>query len=150
MSIVSFSHIVKFFTGDHMPSAEESQKLFEEALLLTLSRATSADSNINPVEVETVQSIFAEYAGHDVEEKDVRIAAISDLYDEATLEGYISNVSYKIRPGQRLIIAQSLAKLIKADDNVSPFEVAFYNGVVNALRVTPAELMGLQEDPIKV
>ena len=150
MSIVSFSHIVKFFTGDQMPSAEESQKLFEEALLLTLSRATSADSNINPVEVATVQKIFAEFAGHDVEESEVRIAAISDLYDEATLEGYLSNVSRKISDSQRLQIAKSLAKLVKADDNVSPFEVAFYNSVVDALRVTPAQLMGLVEDPIKV
>lgn len=149
MSIVSFDHIIKFFTGDQMPDAEESKKLFEEALLLTLSRATSADSNINPVEVETVQAIFKEFSGNDIAESEVRIAAISDLYDEATLEKYLANVSQKINPTQGLQIAQSLAKLIKADSNVSPFEVDFYNGVVAALKVTPARLMGLEEDPIK-
>ncbi len=150
MSNEILSHIVKFFTGDTEPSAEEQQKLFEEALLMTLSRATVADSHINVVEVEKAQKIYKEVTGHDVQETDIRVAALSDLYEEATLEKYLSNVSGKIPASNRLIVVNSLASLIKIDGKVSPFEIEFFNNVVAALQVTPSQMAGLQEDTIKV
>jgi len=143
MGIESFSHIIEFFSGNTSPDENQKRSLVEEALLLTLSRATNADSNINPVEVETVQTIFREAVGTEVSTKDIRVAAISDLYKEATLERYLSKMSGKMGPEDRQLIVTSLARVIKVDDKVSPFEVDFFNGVVKALGLTPAETSGL-------
>ena len=145
MGIESFSHIIEFFSGNTSPDESQKRSLVEEALLLTLSRATNADSNINPVEVETVQTIFREAVGTEVSIKDIRVAAISDLYKEATLERYLSKMSGKMAPEDRQMIVTSLAHVIKVDGKVSPFEVDFFNGVVKALGLTPAQTSGLME-----
>jgi len=146
MAIVSFSHIIEFFSGgDKEPTETQQRSLMEEALLLTLSRATNADSNINPVEIETVQQIFREVVGTEVSSKDVRVAAISDLYKEATLEKYLAKVAGKMTTGDRQTIVQALARVIKVDEKVSPFEVEFFNGVVAALGLSHAETSGLVE-----
>ena len=151
MGIETLSNIAKFFTGgDRMPDPEQKKKLVEEALLMTLSRATNADSNIGALEVETVQKIFLEVAGKEVSCKDIRVAAISDLYKEATLNKYLSNVRGKFDVADRQMIVRSLAYLIKVDGKVSPFEVEFFNGVVTAFGLTPAEVTGLDEDDIKI
>jgi uncharacterized tellurite resistance protein B-like protein len=147
MGIESFSHIIEFFSGgDKQPDEAQKRNLVEEALLLTLSRATNADSNINPVEVETVQQIFRETVGTEVSTKDIRVAAISELYKEATLEKYLAKVTGKISASDRQMIAKSLARVIKVDDKISPFEVEFFNGVVSALGLSPAETSGLVEE----
>ena len=144
MGIESFSHIIEFFSGgDKQPDATQKRSLVEEVLLLTLSRATVADSNINPVEVEIVQQIFQETVGTEVSTKDIRVAAISDLYREATLERYLSNMSGKMTEEDRIMIVDSLAKVIKVDGKVSPLEVDFFNGVVKALGLTAAQVHGL-------
>lgn len=145
MGIESFSHIIEFFSGNTSPDEGQKRSLVEEALLLTLSRATNADSNINPVEVETVQTIFREAVGTEVSTKDIRVAAISDLYKEATLERYLSKVSSKMGPDDRQMIVTSLARVIKVDGKVSPFEVDFFNSIVKALGLTPAQTSGLIE-----
>jgi len=145
MGIESFSHIMKLFSGDDsQPDAGEQRSLAEEALLMALSRATNADSNINPVEVETVQEIFKEVSGTEVSCKDIRVAAISDLYKEATLERYLSKVAGKIGADDCKMIVQALARVIKVDGKISPFEVDFFNGVVKALGLTPAQTTGLE------
>jgi len=147
MGIESFSHIIEFFSGsNNTPDAEQKRSLVEEALLLTLSRATVADSNINPVEVETVQEIFRKAVGTEVSTKDIRVAAISDLYKEATLERYLSKMASKLEPADLQLIVKSLAQVIKVDDKISPFEVDFFNGVVKALGLTPAQTSGLLEE----
>ena len=145
MGIESFSHIIEFFSGgDKQCDAAQKRSLVEEVLLLTLSRATNADSNINPVEVETVRDIFRETVGTEVSVKDVRVAAISDLYKEATLERYLSKVTGKIEAADRQLIVKSLARVIKVDGKISPFEVEFFNGVVKAFGLTPAQTTGLE------
>lgn len=150
MSIANLSHILEFFRfGDKEMSAEDKKDLVEEVLLMTLARATSADSSIGSVEVDTVQSIIKDAVGAEVSSADVRTAAISDLFKEATLDKYLSKISSKLEVEDRQLVARSLAKLIRVDGKVSPFEVDFFNSVVEALGLTPAEMAGLAEDPIK-
>ncbi|MBV1901841.1 MAG: TerB family tellurite resistance protein [Kordiimonadaceae bacterium] len=144
MGIVDFSHIIEFFGGaGTVPDAAAKKSLVEEVLLLTLSRATSADSNIGAIEVETVQKIILEMVGAEVSCKDIRVAAISDLYKEATLEKYLSNVAGNLELTDKQMILQSLSKVIEADEKVSPLEVDFFNTVASALGLTPAQLTGL-------
>jgi len=147
MGIESFSHIMNLFSGgDKQPDAATQRSLVEEALLMTLSRATIADSNINVVEVESVQGIIRDVVGAEVSCKDIRVAAISDLFKEATLEKYLAKVSSKIEADDRKMIVRSLARVIKVDGKISPFEVEFFNGVVKALGLTPAQTTGLEDD----
>jgi len=147
MGIESFSHIIEFFSGgDKQPDETQKRSLVEEVLLLVLSRATNADSNINPVEVETVQQIFREAVDSEVSIKDIRVAAISDLYKEATLERYLSKMAGKIALEDRQMIVKSLSRVIKVDGKVSPFEVEFFNGVTKALGLTAAQTAGLEDE----
>jgi len=149
MSISSLSHILEFFRfGDKELSAEDKKLLVEEVLLMTLARATSTDHNIDPVEVEVAQGVIKEATGSDVSAQDIRIAAISDLYKEATIEKYLSKISSKIDLADRQLVVNSLAQLIRVDGKVSPFEIDFFNNVVDALGLTPAQMAGLEESPI--
>ncbi len=150
MSISKLSHIMEMFRfGDKELSDADKKELVEEVLLMTLARATSADCNIDSVEVATVQAIIKEATGSEVSEKDVRVAAISDLFKEASLGRYLSKIKSKIDVADRQLVVQALGKLIKVDGKVSPFEVDFFNGVVDSLDLTPAQMAGLAEDPIK-
>lgn len=149
MSISNLSRIMEMFNlGDKELSADEKKELVEEVLLMTLARATSADCNIDSVEVESVQGIIKEATGSDISEQDIRIAAISDLFKEASLKRYLQKVGGRIDVADRQLVVSSLGKLIKVDGKVSPFEVDFFNEVVEALGLTPAELAGLAGDPI--
>jgi uncharacterized tellurite resistance protein B-like protein len=151
MSISNLSHILEFFRfGDKEMSADDKKGLVEEVLLMTLARATSADCNIDSVEVETVQSIIREATGAEISAQDVRIAAISDLFKEASLGRYLSKIRSKLDVADRQLVVQSLGRLIRVDGKISPFEVDFFNGVVESLALTPAELAGLTGDTIKL
>ena len=144
MGLVDFDQIMEIFGGSSsVPDAETKKSLLEEVLLLTLSRATTADSNIDAVEVETVQKIILEMVGTEVSCKDIRVAAISDLYKEATLERYLSKVAGKLELADKQVVVESLSKVIKVDEKISPFEVEFFNDVATALGLTPAQLTGL-------
>ena len=144
MDLHNFPLISKIF-GGKPPSEEERQKLFSEALLLTLSRATTSDENINPVEVEAVQEIMKSVAGEEVSAADVRVAAHSELYETASLTDLLSATGRKLLPAERAKFVQSVVQIIKSDRRVSEVETEFFNRVVSALHATPAEIAGLVE-----
>ncbi len=56
------SSVLKFF-GESPPSEEKHKPLYREVLLMTLARASNSDANIHPVEIETIQQIFARRHG---------------------------------------------------------------------------------------
>ena len=56
------SSVPKFF-GDSPSSEEKHTPLNREVLLMTLARASIFDANIHPVEIETIQQIFARRHG---------------------------------------------------------------------------------------
>jgi uncharacterized tellurite resistance protein B-like protein len=142
MSIIEFKSIRKFF-GNSVPSPEEKQALFQEVMIMTLARATSSDTNIEPVEVETVQALLREEAGADISETDIRLAAASALFENTPLEKYLAKAGSKLDTGDRVRVVQALAKVIKSDVRVSNMEANFFNMVATALNVRPAELAGL-------
>ncbi len=144
MGIASLSNVLKIFGGGE-PSEEERHHLFKEALLMTLARASHSDANVSPVEVETVRKIVERVTGEKVTEADVRVAAASELYETASLDRYLGRVTRKLHSEERSAIVQSLAEVIKSDVRVSSREVDFFNSVATALKATPAELAGLNE-----
>lgn len=131
----------KFF-GDDEPTDEEKKELFNATVLLTLSRATAADTNIKTIEVETVRDIIEKTTGEAVESKDVRMAANSRIYETAPLDKHLVDVGRKLDVHHRRAIALALADVIKSDERISSKEVRFFNMVADSLTITPAEIAG--------
>lgn len=142
MSLARFANILKAFRAGGEPTPEEKQALFRELVLMTLARATSADYNIKRVEVETVQRIVKEVTDVDVSADDVNIAANSHMFEKEPLESYLSGVGRKIDARQRAIILQSLADVIRSDEQTNLSESRYFDMVARALDATPSEIAG--------
>jgi len=142
VGLSTFARIAQVF-GGLVSNDAERQELFKEALLLSLSRATSADVNIRPVEIETVQKMMESATGERVTEAEIRVAAASELYERASLDAYLAVVGRNLTPEQRATIVRSLAEVIRSDRRISPKEVDFFNWVILALDPSPAEIAGL-------
>jgi uncharacterized tellurite resistance protein B-like protein len=145
MSLASLGGVLKIFGGSE-PSAEERAELWKEVMLMTLARATGADTNVKAVEVETVREVLMAHTGEDVSAADIRVAAHSRLYEKAPLDRYLTSAARKLNVDQRVDIAVALAEIMKADERVSSMEINFFNKVAAALRLTPAQLAGLKEE----
>ena len=145
MSIASLAGGLKIFGGDD-PTPEEQAQLTKEVMLMTLARATAADTNIKSIEVEKVREVLQAHTGEDFPAADVRVAANSRIYESAPLDKYITSSAKNLNAGDRIEIAQALADVINADGRISDREIEFFNMVADALALTPAQLMGLNED----
>ena len=142
MAIADLTNVLKIFSGSDV--GEDKQKdLFEETLLMTLARAANADVSIQNVEVESIQAILKKHTGKDFTAADVRIAAREELYAEATLVKYLRRAEKRLTEAHCSEVVQALAEVFRSDENVSALEVDFFNNVVNALNVTPAQIAGL-------
>lgn len=138
----SFTNILKIF-GGAQPTDEEKQALFKEAAMMTLARATASDTNIKPVEVETVRLIIERVTGEQTSESDVRVAANSKLFESQPLERYLTRCGRVLDVSDRITIAEALAEVIVSDARITSKETAFFNMVAGAFQLTPAELAGL-------
>ena len=142
MAIADLTNVLKLFGGNDV-SADDENELFEETLLMTLARAANADVSIQHVEVERIQAILKEHTGKDFSSADVRIAAREELYAEATLVKYLRKAEKGLTEAHCSEVVQALAEVFRADSSVSALEIDFFNNVVNALNVTPAQIAGL-------
>jgi uncharacterized tellurite resistance protein B-like protein len=145
MSIASLAGVLKIFGGSD-PSPEEQAQLAKEVMLMTLARATAADTNIKAIEIEKVRDVLRAHTGEDFPAADVRVAANSRIYESAPLDKYIATSAKKLTASDRQDIAQALAEVINADGRVSSREIAFFNKIAASLSLTPAQLMGLKEE----
>jgi uncharacterized tellurite resistance protein B-like protein len=142
MAIIDLGNVLKIFSGSKAsPAAHE--ELVKEVMLMTLARASSADTNTKPVEVDTVQRVLKEVTGETFSTADIHVAASSEIFERAPLEKYLSSVASALTPHDRATVARSLAEVIRSDVKVTEQETAFFNRVVAALGVTAAELAGL-------
>lgn len=142
MAIADLTNVLKIFSGSDVSEAERKD-LFEETLLMTLARAANADVAIQNVEVESIQAILKKHTGKDFSKADVRIAAREELYAEATLVKYLRRAEKGLSEVHCTEIVQALIELFRSDQTVSALEVDFFNNVVTALNVTPAQIAGL-------
>ena len=142
MAIADLKYVLSVFGGSDVDASQEVN-LFEEVLLMTLARAANADVSIQHVEVESIQQILKKHTGRDFSTADVRIAAREELYAEATLVKYLRKVQKRLTDAHCTEIVQALAEVFRSDQNISGLEVDFFNNVVNALNVTPAQIAGL-------
>ena len=142
MAISDLKGILKIFGGSEV-SDEERKQLRKEVLLMTLSRAADADINIQHVEVDRIREILKQHTGEDFSPGDIRVAARDELYAEASLRKYLTSVRDKMANADRVDTIHALADVFRSDEEVSVLEIDFFNGVAEALRLTPAEIAGL-------
>lgn len=134
--------IFNLFKADS--TKQSTSDIFNEAVLMTLSRATIADTNIKHIELETVQTIVKDTTGEDVSLADIRIAAKSKLFESAPLERHLVSIGKVLDLDQKISLLDSIAKVILSDERVSSREVRFFNIVAESIGVTAAEIMGLR------
>ena len=142
MAIADLKNVLKIFSGSDV-SADDENDLFKEVLLMTLARAADADINIQTVEVDRIREILKSHTGEDFTSADIRVAARTELYAEATLVKYLGSVHKKMSDRHRAETIQALADVFRSDKNVSVLEVDFFDKVAEALRVTPSQMAGL-------
>lgn len=142
MILSTLNHFLKLLGGGD-PVPGDRQDIFNETVLLVLARATDSDTNIKPIEIDTVRNIIKKVTGEEVSASDVRVAAHSRIYEDAPLEKNLSRVADKIDIHDRVNITKALAEVILADGRVTTKEVRFFDMVVSALGLTPGSLLGL-------
>ncbi len=142
MSILEFKSISKLFGGGE-PSAEDKKQLYKEALLMTLARATSADTDIQSVEIEAARQILKEETGEDFDAAKIRVAAKSEIFESRPIDKYLADAATKLDAAHRVKIVHALTKVLKSDVRVTAFEAEFFNMVAKAMKVTAAETAGL-------
>lgn len=142
MSLVKFSKITKLF-GENKRREKHKQELFQEVMLMVLSRVTREDSNIENVEIMKVQEVLKEELGQDISEAEIRTAASSEIFESQSLERYLATATRKLDERERMVIMLSLASVIRSDQQIRGFELDFFDKVALALRATPSEIAGL-------
>lgn len=142
MAIADLKNVLSIFGGSGDTETEQSE-LFKEVLLMTLARAANADINIKTVEVDRIREILKSHTGDDFSAADVRVAARAELYAESTLRKYLGSVRRKMADKDRVATVEALADVFRSDKSISVLEIDFFNRVVAALEVTPAETAGL-------
>ncbi len=142
MAIADLSSVLKIF-GESSPSEEKQKELYREVLLMTLARASSSDANIHPVEIETIQQIMQRETGQELTSADIRKAARSELNQSTYLRKYLRSVQGQLKAEDRSKIVQAVADVIKSDTQINVLEIDYFNRVADALRITPAEPLGL-------
>ena len=142
MAIADLKNVLKVFGGSGVDEGRQKD-LFEETLLMTLARAANADVSIQAAEVDKIQDILMKHTGREFSKADIRVAARAELYAEATLVKYLRRVEKELTESHCSEIVQALTEVFRSDQNVSALEVDFFNNVVTALNVTPAQIAGL-------
>jgi uncharacterized tellurite resistance protein B-like protein len=142
MVLADLSRVLKIFGGSSA-GEEDQDDLFKEVLLMTLARASRSDSNMQPVEILSIQEILQRETGEEITEADIRKASRPDLYETANLRKYLRSVQGKLSSRNKSRILVALAEVIKTDTEISGLEIDYFNRVAEAMSATPAELAGL-------
>ena len=145
MGIADLGNVLKIFGGSDI-NAEDQQELFQEVLLMVLARASSSDSSIQSIEVQTIMDIVERESGNAITEQDVRRAARTELYESTTLDKYLGSAGKKLQDRDRVAIIHLLAEVVRSDTEVSVLEIDFFNMVAGALQASAAEVAGLTTD----
>jgi uncharacterized tellurite resistance protein B-like protein len=140
MGLADFSLVKRIFGGSKA-SEEEQRELFRQTLILTLSRATSADQYIEHAEVDTVKKILKQHLGEDLDAGEIRVAARSDLFEAQPLDRTLNQVGGQLSLSHRIEIARALIEVIRVDGHLRSREADFFNMVAQALGLTPIDIV---------
>ncbi len=71
------------------------------------------------------------------------MASRSDSYGPANFRKYLRRARVQLNAENKSTILQALVDVIKSDAKINVLEIDFFNRVIKALRMTPAEQQGL-------
>lgn len=142
MGIEKLANVFRIISGDNL-TPEHYNELKKEAVLMTLARGTSQDSEISPLEVATVRRKVEEITGESVTDAEVRVAAHSELYETVPFKTCLARLAAKLNPGDRASILRGLADVLKSDSRVDALEVNYFDEIAGILQVKPSQIAGL-------
>jgi len=134
---------VLILLGGSSTSEKTQDEFYKEVLMMTLAEASRADANVHPLEIETIQQIMRRETDQDLTEADIRVASRLDVYGSANLRKYLRRARVQLNAENKATILQALIDVIKSDTKVNVLEIDFFNRVIKALRMSPAEQQGL-------
>lgn len=141
--MINFSKIKQLFRKSRCEESEK-ESLYQELLLMVLARGGRVDYHISDSEIGKIKDLIARKTDLKVDEKDIRMASMSELYETAPLYEYVADISRKIDSAQKVKIARLLLEVILVDGKVTSSEAEFYNMIVNQLDLTPFQQTGLE------
>ncbi len=142
MAFGNLGSVLRIFGGSSA-SEKTRDEIYREVLMMTLAEASRADANIHPLEIETIQKIMQRETGQDLTEADIRVASWSNTYRSANLRKFLRRARVHLDTENKATILQALIDVIKSDAEINVLEIDFFNQVIKALRMSPAEQQGL-------
>lgn len=142
MAFGEISSLLRSLVGSSA-NEETQDDVYKEVLLMTLAQASKADANIHPLEIETIKQIMRRETGQDLTEADIRKASRADINGSANLRKYLRRVQGQLNAENKAAILRAMVDVIKSDTEINVLEIDYFNRVVDALRMTPAEQFGL-------
>lgn len=140
MSVEKFLNVAKIFGGSSL-TEEEKSELYKETMIMALARMTRADLTIDAVEVDTVIDFVKKTTGSELSPATIKSAASSELFESQPLDKHLKKVGKHLDSAHRISIVKGMAEVIGSDGMVSENEIDFFNSLVSALNLTPAELV---------
>ncbi len=143
MAFGNLRSVLRIFGGSST-SEKTQDELYRDVLMMTLAEASRADANIHPLEIEMIQQIMQRETGQDLTEADIRVASRSEMYRSVNLLKYLRRARVQLNAENKATILQALVDVIKSDAKINVLEIDFFNRVIKALRMSPAEQQGLK------
>lgn len=138
MAFENLSNVLSIFSKSSSDQKTQDE-IYREVLLTTLARASRADANIHPAEIEAIKKIMSRETGQELTEADIRKASRSEVNESANLRKYLRGVQSRLNDENKTTILQALVDVIKSDTRVNVLEIDFFNRVADALRIAPTE-----------
>ena len=139
MSIKSFLTFKNLFSE---LSADKEKALFSELLFMVLAGAASADLNIEKTETDRIAAILKEKLDMEVTHADIKTSGEVDLSTEEIVKN-VRAASHRLSVDCRQELLESVVEVFRSDGSVGPLEQDYFNRVVGALDLTPAQLLRL-------
>jgi len=121
---------------------DKEQELFSSLLFTILVGAAKADLNIESNETAKIASILKEKLGSDVSQADIKTAGEIDASTQEIVKN-VKAASHRLSLGSRQELLVSMVEVFRSDGSIGPLEQEYFNSIVDALDLTPAQMMQL-------
>lgn len=123
-------------------SQDQESALFADLLYMVLAGAAKADFNIEARETTRISAIIKEKSGRDVTHADIKTSAEIDLSADDIVKN-VRMASNRLSLASRQELLDSMVEVFHSDGSIGPLEQDYFNRVVRALDLSPAQMMKL-------
>ena len=126
---------------DYLFTQKTKEQIRNELFLLVLSRTTSADTNIRPVEIKKVKTLLKDHLGKEYTDAQIRVAAQSKRFEKEPLHRFVGKAAKLISENDRVSLAFGMMDIMKSDDRIGALERKHFNRMIKALGLSPSSLI---------